>query len=67
MPVEALAVFSDVSVMDYARAGKGDPILDGPDPLKAAQRASEIGEWFRTNYRKAEAMARAQSATTTTR
>jgi spermidine/putrescine-binding protein len=57
MPADALAVFSDVSMMDYAKAGHGDPVLDGPDGLKAAARAAEIGEWFRANYRKAEAMA----------
>lgn len=61
MPADALAVFSDVSIMNYAKGGKGDPILDGPDALKAAERASEIGEWFRANYRKAEAMAKQQS------
>ena len=61
MPADALAVFSDVSIMDYAKGGKGDPILDGPDALKAAERASEIGEWFRANYRKAAAMARDKS------
>jgi iron(III) transport system substrate-binding protein len=58
MPADALAVFSDVSIMDYAKAGHGDPVLDGPDGLKAAARAAEIGEWFRANYRKAEAMAK---------
>jgi ABC-type Fe3+ transport system substrate-binding protein len=67
MPAEALAVFSDVSIMNYAKAGKGDPILDGPDALKAADRAAEIGEWFRANYRKAEAMARAKSPATAIR
>lgn len=61
MPADALAVFSDVSIMDYAKAGKGDPVLDGPDALKAADRAAEIGEWFRANYRKAEAMAKQAS------
>lgn len=61
MPADALAVFSDVSIMDYAKAGKGDPVLDGPDALKAADRAAEIGEWFRANYRKAEAMAKQPS------
>ena len=58
MPADALAVFSDVSMMNYAKAGKGDPLLDGPDALKAAHRAAEIGGWFRANYRKAEAMAK---------
>ena len=58
MPADALAVFSDVSLMNYAKAGHGDPILDGPDALKAADHAAELGEWFRSNYRKAEAMAK---------
>ena len=62
MPADALAVFSDVSIMNYAKAGHGDPILDGPDALKAADRASELGEWFRSNYRKAEAMAKSSTA-----
>ncbi len=67
MPADAVAVFSDISLVDYTKAGKGDPVLDGGDALKAADRAAEIGEWFRANYRKAEAMARAQSPTATTR
>jgi len=67
MPADALAVFSDISLISYAKAGKGDPVLDGPDALKAADRASELGKWFRANYRKAEAMARAKSSTATTR
>ena len=58
MPADALAVFSDVSMVNYAKTGKGDPLLDGPDALKAARRAAEIGGWFRANYRKAEAMAK---------
>lgn len=58
MPADALAVFADVSAMNYAKAGHGDPILDGPDALKAADRAAKLGEWFRANYRKAEAMAK---------
>jgi len=58
MPADALAVFSDVSRVDYTQAGKGDPLLDGPDALQAADRAAELGEWFRANYRKAEAMAK---------
>jgi iron(III) transport system substrate-binding protein len=57
MPAEALAVFSDVSFVNYATCGKGDPILDGPDALKAADRATELGELFRANYRKAAALA----------
>ena len=65
MPADALAVFADVSRVSYANAGKGDPILDGPDALKAADRATELGEWFRANYRKAEAIARAKSQSAT--
>jgi ABC-type Fe3+ transport system substrate-binding protein len=61
MPADALAVFSDVSRVSYAGFGKGAPLLDGPDALKAADRAAELGEWFRANYRKAEAIARAKS------
>ena len=58
MPADALAVFSDVSLMNYAKAGHGDPILDGSDALKAADHAAELGAWFRENYRKAEAIAK---------
>ena len=58
MPADALAIFSDVSRVNYAEFGKGDPFLDGPDALKAADRAAKLGEWFRANYRKAEAMAK---------
>lgn len=60
MPADALAVFSDVSRVSYEQVGHGDPVLDGPDALKAANRATELGEWFRANYRKAEVMARRQ-------
>jgi iron(III) transport system substrate-binding protein len=62
MPADALAVFSDVSIVNYSKAGHGDPILDGPDGLAAADRAAEIGEWFRANYRKAESMAKSSTA-----
>ena len=67
MPADALGVFSDVSQVDYAKAGHGDPVLDGPDALKAADRAAELGEWFRANYRRAEAMARAKPSTAAAR
>jgi ABC-type Fe3+ transport system substrate-binding protein len=63
MPADALAVFSDVSRVNYAESGNGDPLLDGADALKAADRAAELGEWFRANYRKAEAIARAKFTT----
>lgn len=58
MPEDALAVFTDVSIMPYSKGGKGDPGFDGSDALKTAAHAARIGEWFRNNYRKAEAMAR---------
>lgn len=58
MPADALAVFSDVSRVNYSVAGHGDPKLSGKDPLATAERATELGEWFRANYRKAAAMAR---------
>jgi ABC-type Fe3+ transport system substrate-binding protein len=60
MPADALAVFSDVSIMPYSVGGKGDPRFDGSDPLKTAAHAARIGEWFRANYRRAEDMARAK-------
>jgi hypothetical protein len=58
MPAEALAAFSDVSIMPYATGGKGDPGFDGRDALKTAEHAARIGEWFRANYRKAEQLAK---------
>jgi hypothetical protein len=58
MPADALAVFSDVSIMPYSLGGKGDPGFDGSDALQTAAHAARIGEWFRANYRKAGAMAR---------
>jgi ABC-type Fe3+ transport system substrate-binding protein len=63
MPADALAVFSDVSRVNYDESGNGDPLLDGADALKAADRSAELGEWFRANYRKAEAIARAKFTT----
>lgn len=61
MPPDALAVFSDVSIMPYTLGGKGDPGFDGTDALKTAEHAARIGEWFRSNYRKAEAIANSKS------
>jgi ABC-type Fe3+ transport system substrate-binding protein len=60
MPEDALAVFSDVSIMPYSQGGKGDPGFDGSDALATAAHAARIGEWFRNNYRKAEEMAKAK-------
>ena len=59
MPTEALAVFADVSIIPYAACGRGDPELDSRDPLCAEERSARLGAWFRANYRKAAAMARA--------
>lgn len=61
MPADALAVFSDVSIMPYAVGGKGDPGFDGGNALQTAEHAARIGAWFRANYRKAEAMAEQKS------
>ena len=58
MPADALAVFSDVSIMPYSLGGNGDPGFNDNDALKSAAHAAHIGEWFRANYRKAEGMAR---------
>ena len=58
MPPDALAVFSDVSIMPYSLGGKGNPNFNDNDPLKAAAYATRLGEWFRANYHKAESMAR---------
>ncbi|MES2475425.1 MAG: extracellular solute-binding protein [Verrucomicrobiota bacterium] len=58
MPADALAVFSDVSRVNYATVGHGDARLSGKDKLATADHAAELGEWFRTNYRRAAAIAR---------
>ncbi len=58
-PPDAMAVFQDVSAVNYLISGKnGDAALDGKDALQAAERATELGEWFRLNYRRAEAVAK---------
>jgi hypothetical protein len=51
-------VFFDVSVLDYAVMGQGDPLMDSKDALEAAKRASALGAKFRAQYQRAEAMAR---------
>jgi iron(III) transport system substrate-binding protein len=58
MPADALAVFGDVSSIPYGSCGKGDAGLDSSDPLRAEERAAQLGAGFRANYRKAEALAR---------
>ncbi|MEY5020128.1 MAG: hypothetical protein RLZ22_1216 [Verrucomicrobiota bacterium] len=61
MPDDAMAAFFDVSIISPIVATQGDPTFDGSDPLKTAANAERIGEWFRANYRKAEALAKAKS------
>ncbi len=61
MPPDALAVFSDMSAVTYRTSGKGDPRFEGSDPLRAAANAAELGEWFRSNYRRAAAIANAHA------
>lgn len=60
MPPDALAVLLDVSILPYATGGKGDPGFDGGNALQAARHGARVGEWFRANFRKAEAMAEAR-------
>lgn len=57
MPQDALAVFSDLSRVGYKAIGHGDPAFSGKDPLKTAEHAADLGEWFRENYRKAASIA----------
>lgn len=57
MPLEALAVFHDVSEVSYAIAGQGDAGLDSRDSMVQSRRMEELGEWFRANYREAERLA----------
>lgn len=58
MPAAALAVFADVSALPYGACGHGDPGLDATDPMVAERRSTELGNWFRANYRSAAALAR---------
>jgi len=66
-PEEAMTAFCNVSAISYEKVGKGDPVLDGSDPLKAAAKAAELGEWFRANYRMAEQLAKQAPLTSTSR
>ncbi len=61
MPEEAMAVFSDVSIMPYSLGGQGDPVLDRGDALRISERSAELGAWFRSNYQAAEAIARSRA------
>lgn len=61
-PEEAMKVFSDVSFVGYEEFGHGDRELDGKDPFVSARRATELGERFRANYRRAAGIARERRA-----
>lgn len=61
-PPDATAVLLDVSAVPYESFGQGDAVLDGSDSVAAAKRATELGEWFRANFRRAEAMAKRTQA-----
>jgi iron(III) transport system substrate-binding protein len=65
MPKDALTVFHDVSRASYVIAGKGDPRFDKASPLEVAEYSSELGQWFRENYRKAAELSRQHLATQT--
>ncbi|MGC4016453.1 MAG: hypothetical protein QM755_18315 [Luteolibacter sp.] len=64
-PDEAMKVFLDVSAFPYAEFGKGHPVLDGGDPLTSAEFAATLGARFRGKFKKAGAIARESSHTTT--
>ncbi|HRJ72396.1 MAG TPA: extracellular solute-binding protein [Terrimicrobiaceae bacterium] len=58
-PPQATAVFSDVSAVDYAAAKTViRPALKGSSPLEEVQLAARLGEHFRSQYRKAEQLAK---------
>lgn len=67
MPQEAIAVFCDVSAVNYSISGKGDPMLDSKDPVVATQRAEELSEWFRHHYLQAAKIARSTTSPTRSR
>jgi ABC-type Fe3+ transport system substrate-binding protein len=58
MPDEALAVLLDVSFVSHGEYGQGNGGLDGTEPLATARHGTRLGERFRANFRRAEAMAR---------
>lgn len=58
-PPEATRVFSDVSTIDYQTARDViRPALKGSTPLTEVQLAARLGEAFRTQYRRAEQLAK---------
>jgi iron(III) transport system substrate-binding protein len=67
-PEEAMTAFCNVSAISYEKMGKGNPQLDNKDnPLAAAAKAAELGEWFRANYRIAGQLAKQAPQTSPTR
>ena len=60
-PPRAMAVFTDVSVVDYAAAqGKIRAALRSKDKIEELRLARELGEHFRAQYRRAAAVARGE-------
>ncbi|MDA8975181.1 extracellular solute-binding protein [Akkermansiaceae bacterium] len=58
-PKEATAAFFDVTPVSYeASATEIRPILKFKDKVKAVQLANRLGKYFRTNYAKAERLAK---------
>jgi hypothetical protein len=57
-PAEALAIFEDVSRVDYATASGRIREALGGDKIKEVQLAKELADHFRAQYRRAEALAR---------
>lgn len=59
MPEDALAVFEDVSTIDYATArDEIAPVLRQADRIHEVQLAKELGDHFRQQYREARRLAR---------
>jgi iron(III) transport system substrate-binding protein len=65
MPDDAVQVFHDVSRATYDIAGQGDPRFDKASPLEVAEYSSDLGQWFRDNYRMAAERARQHIASST--
>jgi ABC-type Fe3+ transport system, periplasmic component len=60
-PPEALAVFSDLSAVDYAAAsGRIKQALRAKDKVEELRLAKELGEHFRAQYARAAELARAK-------
>ncbi len=62
MPEDALAKFSDFSIVDYDTAlGEIAPILRSADRIQEIQLAKRLGDHFRAQYREVEQMAKEQT------